>query len=44
MFLGMYRRFGVIHQGLLLSLLFSFFGDFGAFSGDFRGGVLRTFS
>jgi hypothetical protein len=41
----MYRWFGVVPQGLIVSLSFPLFlVIFGAFSGDFLGEVLRPFS
>jgi hypothetical protein len=41
---GMYRWFGVVPQGLVLPLLFSFLMIFGALSCEFYGGVLRVIS
>jgi hypothetical protein len=43
-FLGMYRRFGVVPQGFLLSLPFSLFGDFQRVFCDFHDWVLREIS
>jgi hypothetical protein len=38
-FLGMYRLFGVVPQGLVLPLMFFFSVIFEALSFDIRGGV-----